>query len=338
MKNGGAMAELQKQMLAYHDQIKLGTYEENAELRQKRDLLLDELRQSLAGEKIPSTGRNLTFSKIDQGSYAMYTGVKPLDGDYDIDVGVVFDISIDEYDSRELKSLVQDKLNRQHNRTVKFNRPCITVEYAAGYHVDLPVYAHNGGDIHIAWGKKTSEEYNWHPADPEGLKTWVNDVSADSDARTQFRRCVRYLKRWKDNHFSKTGNIAPPSIGLTIQARSAFTYQENSDLDCLIAIAKSIKNTFVDMYDQDTGSYKKYVEVRLPVNPWKNVYYKMTRSQLDNYYYKIDALVEALENARDNNSAHEASKILKKVFGDFPLIEDSRATEQAPYVITGYNA
>ncbi|WP_234498043.1 cyclic GMP-AMP synthase DncV-like nucleotidyltransferase [Vibrio maritimus] len=97
------MAELQKQMVAYHDQIKLGTYEENADLREKRDLLINELKKSLAEEKVPNTDRKLTFSKLDQGSYAMHTCVKPQDGDYDIDVGVVFDITTDEYDSRELK-------------------------------------------------------------------------------------------------------------------------------------------------------------------------------------------------------------------------------------------
>ena len=332
------MAELQKQMLAYHDEIKLGTYEENADLRNKRDLLINELKESLAEEKVPGTDRKLAFSKLDQGSYAMHTGVKPLDGDFDIDVGVIFDITADEYDSRQLKKLVRGKLNKKSKRTVVFNRPCITVEYQAGYHVDLPIYAQNNGDIHIAWGKEFSAEYSWYEADPVGLKTWINNVSANSDARAQFRRCVRYLKRWKDKHFSNNGNIAPPSIGLTIQARNAFTYKVDSDLDCLIAIASSIKNSFSSELDIDTMSFKKTVAVNLPVKPYKNVYYKMTLAQLDNYYNKVDALLEALKSARDNDSAHEASKVLQRVFGDFPLIEDSRAIKQAPYVTTGHNA
>lgn len=332
------MTELQKQMLAYNDQIKLGTYEENTDLREKRDLLLDELKRLLVEENVPNTDRKLTFSKLDQGSYAMHTGVKPLDGDYDIDVGVIFDITTDEYDSRELKKLVRDKLNKKNNRTVVFNRPCITVKYQAGYHVDLPVYARNDGNIHIAWGKEFSAEYSWYEADPEGLKTYINDISTESDARAQFRRCVRYLKRWKNNYFSNNGNVAPPSIGLTIQARNAFTYKADSDLDSLIAIVSSIKNSFSNKLDLETGTVKKTVAVNLPVKPYKNVYYKMTLTQLDNYYNKIAALLEALEHARDQDSAHEASKLMRKIFGDFPLIEDSRATKQAPYVTTGHNA
>ena len=38
------MANLQKQFLEFHDAIKLGTYEENGFLREKRDLIIDKLK------------------------------------------------------------------------------------------------------------------------------------------------------------------------------------------------------------------------------------------------------------------------------------------------------
>ena len=98
-----AVADIQKAFIDYHDQIKLGTYHENKALRDKRDLLINGLKESLRDEKIPNTEKKLTFSKIDQGSYSMHTGVKPLDDDYDIDVGVIFDINTDDYDSKKLK-------------------------------------------------------------------------------------------------------------------------------------------------------------------------------------------------------------------------------------------
>ena len=135
------VANIQQAFIDYHDQIKLGTYDENQTLREKRDLLINELKDSLRDEKIPNTEKKLTFSKIDQGSYSMHTGIKPLNDDYDIDVGVIFDINTDDYDSKALKKLVRDKLDKQHNRTVLYNRPCVSVNYAAGYHVDIPVYA-----------------------------------------------------------------------------------------------------------------------------------------------------------------------------------------------------
>lgn len=334
------MTKLQSEFIKFHNNIKLGTYDENKTLREKRDTLIDDLRNSLKDEKVPGTDKPLTFSKIDQGSYAMNTGVKPQNDDYDIDVGIIFDITNDEYDSNKLKTLVRDKLNKKYNRTVEFNRPCITVKYTSGYHVDLPVYSKNNDDLHIAWGKECSTKNRcWYKAEPKELNQWVFDVSSSSEQREQFRRCVKALKKWKSKHFSSNGNTAPPSIGITIQARNAFVYSADSDLEALITIARAIKNSFVQTWDSDSESLKYTTAVHLPVAPYKDVYYKMTLKQLDNYYYKADALLESLEAAMEESSDHETSKILRKVFGeDFPLAEDSKATKTAPYVVTGNNA
>lgn len=334
------MAKLQAQFIAFNDIIKLGTYEENATLREKRDLLINELRNSLKDEKIPVSNKALTFTKMDLGSYAMNTGIKPSKGHYDIDVGIIFDITIDEYDSNKLKKLVFDKLNKQNNRTVLFNKPCITVNYASGYHVDLAIYSKNEDNYHIAWGKEFSiENRKWWIADPNGLKKWVANVATETEHKKQFRRIARFLKKWKANAFSDNGNNAPPSIGLTIQARNSFRYQVDSDLDALITVVKGIKNSFIQIFDLESFSNKWTIDVKLPVQPKKNVYYKMTVNQQDTFYTKVVHLLEALEVARDENSEHESSKILRKIFGtDFPLVEDSKQANTAPYVITGNNA
>jgi hypothetical protein len=334
------MAKLQSQFKTFNDTIKMGTYEENATLRDKRDLLINELRNSLTDETIPGTDKPLTFSKIDLGSYAMNTGVKPTSGHYDIDVGIIFDITNDEYDSNKLKKLVFDKLNKQHNRTVEFNKPCITVNYSSGYHVDLAIYSKNNDKHHIAWGKEFSNENRkWWIADPKGLKTWVSDVATEAEHKKQFRRIARFLKKWKAKAFSDTGNNAPPSIGLTIQARKAFRYQADSDLDALITIVQNIKNSFNQTWDRDSSAWKWCIDISLPVQPYKNVYYKMTLNQQDAFYTKAVNLLEALEAARDETSECESSKILRKIFGDdFPLVEDSRQTNTAPYVPTGTSA
>ena len=334
--------DLQKEFEDFHEEIKLGTYAENKTLREKRDLLIDELKDKLKDEKVPGTEKKLTFTKLDQGSYAMNTGVKPVKKndkiDYDIDIGAIFDITNDEYESHKLKKLVYDKLNSQYNRTVEYNRPCVTVKYSDGYHVDLAVYSKNSDDIHIAWGKENSKEKVWYKSEPKELTQWVADVSDDTDKSKQFRRCVRFLKKWKEKHFSSGGNNAPASIGLTIQARNHFVYFENSYLDALINIVECMKNDFVKNYTTS----KWTIDVELPVEPYKNVYYKMSEIQQDNFYQKVDALLEALNDARDEESRNEACKILKQVFGDdFPLSEDDDKIEKSrkkPFVTTGNNA
>ena len=172
------MATLHNQFINFHDKIKLTKYGENAELREKRDLLINELRDELKDEKILNTDKKLTFKTINQGSYEMGTGIKPINDDYDIDVGIIFDITNEEYDSGKLKKLIFDKLNKQYNRTVEYNKPCITVDYKSKkYHVDLAIYSKNNNNIHIAWGKEYSNEKIWFKSEPEELTAWVSDVS-----------------------------------------------------------------------------------------------------------------------------------------------------------------
>lgn len=335
------MANLQKQFIKFHELIKLKRYGENSDLRVKRDLLFNDLRDALKDEKVPGTERKLTFREINQGSYAMGTGIKPKDDDYDIDIGAIFNITNEEYDSAELKKLVRDKLNKG-NRVVTYNRPCVTVEYKSeDYHVDLAVYAENNSDIHIAWGKEHSKEKIWYKSEPEELTDWVADVSNDSDISTQFRRCVRYLKKWKEKKFNSNGNDAPPSIGLTIQARKAFSdnyaYRKDEDLKALKNIVICIKNSFGTTYDK--GENLHSVALCLPVQPYKNVYYKMSLKQQDNFYNKIEEFLELLEAVEAEESDHEASKMLRKIFGDdFELVEDTRDSKTAPYITTGQNA
>ena len=332
------LAILKKEFKDFHEEIKLKKYGENEDLREKRDLLVNELRDSLKDEKVPNTDKKLTFISFDQGSYAMNTGIKPKDDDYDIDVGIIFDIANEEYDSAKLKKLVRDKLNKINNRTVIYNRPCITVEYLSEkYHVDLAVYSKNNGDIHIAWGKEFSDEKIWYKSEPKKLTKWVADVSCVSDESAQFRRCVRYLKKWKEKHFQSKGNDAPPSIGLTIQARQSYIY-DNNDLNSLIHIVKYIKSSFTDTWDTILFEKKKCI-VNLPVEPFKNVYYKMSLNQQNNFYNKIDALLETLIASKNEDSEYKASKLLQKAFGDeFPLVEDIKESRGKPYVTTGNNA
>lgn len=336
------MATLHNQFINFHDKIKLTRYGENAELREKRDLLINELRDELKDEKILNTDKKLTFKTINQGSYEMGTGIKPINDDYDIDVGIIFDITNEEYDSGKLKKLIFDKLNKQYNRTVEYNKPCITVDYKSKkYHVDLAIYSKNNNDIHIAWGKEYSNEKIWFKSEPEELTAWVSDVSENSEISAQFKRCVKYLKKWKERKFNSIGNDSPPSIGITIQARLSFSngyaYSKDNDLIALINIVKYIKSSFNIKYENNEYLYQ--ISLPLPVEPYKNVYYKMSSNQQNNFYQNINNLLELLEDIELEESEHEASKMLRKIFGEeFELVEDVRASITPPYIITGQNA
>lgn len=84
---------LQSCFLKFNSNIKMD-YEENSELADKRDKLLNKIRGC---KDIPS------FKELGQGSYSMYTGVEPIDKEYDIDVALRFSVNKSDYEPLKLK-------------------------------------------------------------------------------------------------------------------------------------------------------------------------------------------------------------------------------------------
>ena len=91
------MANVQTPFEQFNENIKLRRYHENATLAEKRERILRTLSKGIArlreaGEKIPS------YRAFNQGSYDIGVGTQPLDGDYDIDVGIAFDLARGDHD------------------------------------------------------------------------------------------------------------------------------------------------------------------------------------------------------------------------------------------------
>jgi hypothetical protein len=146
---------------------------------------------------------------------------KPLDGDYDIDQG----LAPAEYpDPVVLKARVHEALDG-HTSSVRIRRPCVTVQYQRDgepvYHVVVAVYsaasATRDGKARLATGREHSADAFrvWNVSDPEGLTATIFGRFTGDD-RKQFRRVVRYLKRWRDRNFSEGGHAAPVGGGLTV--------------------------------------------------------------------------------------------------------------------------
>lgn len=307
------MANVQPQFEAFHKRIKIDKSKQL--LIDKRETLKKDLESNLEGEG---------FSVIDyilQGSYAINTGIKPFDGDYDIDVGVVVDVDED-YDPIKLKRSIRDALNKRYKRTVNIRNPCVTVEYLKAekrdYHVDLPIYRQDGTDYYLAWGKEfaSSDNVEWRLSDPKGLVENLNARIEGNSESAQCRRVVKYLKWWRNHVFSSVGNGAPVSIGLTLQAFEHFDYKTNyegkeRDLLALLHVVEAMIASF-DWFDRITAE--------MPVEPYDNVFGRMSRPQMQNFKEKLEKLKTALEKADDEEDAYEAAKLLQKQFGSqFPV-------------------
>lgn len=340
------MADIQKQFEEFHTEILLSDSDGKAKLQEKRDLLISDLRAGLKREAEKKNETPLKFEHFNQGSYAMHTGTKPYDNDYDIDVGIIFDNTRDDFDSPvELKKKVKDALNSTF-RTVKIRRPCVTVTYQKDgkpdYHVDLAIYVKVDGEdyFQIAMGKENSSEDNqeWQDSDPKGLINKINNQFTGDD-RTQYRCSIRYLKRWRDKQFRNSG--APISIALTCAAYHWFQPVKSAgkynDLKALIALVDEMLDNF-DIFGR--------LEIELPVIPHSDLLDRMTDTQMDTFKEKLELFQDTLIRARNETSKKEACKKLKKLFGDeFPVPEGDdkpkdkvRRSSKSPVVTTGTSA
>lgn len=318
---------LQKQFEKFNKNIKMD-YDENSELASKRDILVNKLSED---EDLPS------FTVINQGSYAMFTGAEPLDNkDYDIDVGLRFNVNKDDYEPLELKEKVHEILKDHTDYGAEIKQPCVTVTYKkngdVGYHVDLVVYSYEDKDdtnsqLYLARGKKYSNDENkkWEESDPMGLKSTIMDKFEDEQERGQYRRSIRYLKRWKNKVFKSNGNSEPPGIGITLLAYEKFQpkYETDNitlsrtynDLDALIHLVKEIKGMFSLQTDENDRLLYR-IELNLPVTPKTDVFFKMTDIQMTDFKDQIEALLTNLEEVKNEAEVVEQCEKLKDIFGD----------------------
>ena len=322
---------LQKEFEEFHDNIKLD--DENETLREKRDILLEKLRSHI-------TDSSPSYSTFVQGSYAMGTGIKPEDEDYDIDVGIKFDINKDDYNALSPKIWVRDALSG-HTKSVKIRRSCVTVTYQKNYdpiyHVDFAVYAGSNpdGKLYVAKGKEYSlpENIKWEVSDPQGLMNLVKNKYRDADDRRQFRRIIRYMKKWKNHNTYLLGNGAPSGIALTCLAFQLFTVSKNydiigkvtsyNDLSALISFTQSIINKFTLKYDSDTQEYIHKITINLPVEPYNNLFAKMSDRQMEILYQELVKMNNKLKDANNKTKRSEACTLLVELFGkEFPVTTD----------------
>ena len=326
----------------FHTIIKLDEDDEKAKLREKRDTLLRSLKANLSTE-VPA------FEDFHQGSYSMHTGIVPVDGNYDIDIGLIFDCSRSEYpDPVTLKRLVRDALNT-HRRTVDIRRPCVTVNYIRDgkpeYHVDLAIYAKRDDEtLDLAKGKENSDvsRRNWEQANPKELTRLIRKAFDEESERAQYRRCIRYIKRWRDQQFASGG--APLSIAITVAAMRWFKPSfgvsgKPADLLALLDFVKEMLNQFRGTSTSE--GWHDRLSVMLPVTPFNDLMERMTNAQTTKFKVKLEALYNALGEAYAEPLPEDACKMMRNQFGeDFPIPEKAQTAKAvpAPYISAGTSA
>lgn len=343
------MANIQKQITAFDETIRLKRYDENVELREKRDTILDRLRNQFKamrkeGKEVP------TFSEFNQGSYQMGTGIQPAEGDYDIDVGLRFDVKKTKYPNPvDLKVLVADALEDHTELGTDVRRSCVTVKYKKekkqAFHVDLAVYAYEDPEadekkLFLAKGKRGSDAENrrWEESDPLGLIERIDKRFPNADDQAQFLRVIRLLKRWKTEKFDVDGNGAPTGIGITIAADALFApvvvrdlvakTQAPDDRKAMSDFIDATVNRFNQVAATPDGTPQYRLTMNLPVAPRNDIFEKMTDDQMTTFRERLIALRDALEAVRKEPDPIAACKRMQSEFGkNFPVPSKEETAE-----------
>lgn len=328
---------LQEQFVKFNETIRID-YDVKSELKEKRDILIGILRDS---GKLPG------FTVLNQGSYIMYTGLEAVDKEYDIDVGLRFDVNTSDYEPMDLKNIICDILKNHTEYGSKVKKPCVTITYKkdgeAAYHVDLVAYTYedkndHDSQMHLARGKdSTPDEICWEKSDPKGLVDYINNAITIGNDRDQYRRIIRYIKRWKNLKFDNNGHAEPASIGITLIAADKFQASSNNgeynDLDALISFVKKIQNLFSYKGISDKGrllyriKYPMPYELKFDTNT--DVFEKMSDSQMTDFKDKIDKLVRDLEVVQSEVDEVEQCKKLQKIFGDDFEVPEMKALSKS---------
>ena len=303
------MAKLQIQFQNFHKKIKV----KFDELRKKRDIICDKIKDVLFKQKtVPEI--------LNQGSYIYGVGIKPSSGeDYDIDVGLMFDIKSSDYSAKEVREWVFSSI-KDHTENVEDKGPCIRVNYKENppYHVDLVCYAKYKDETVVENFQLAHKNGSWIPSDPKKIKEYIKTArenfknTEDSSGSDQLQRVVRYFKRWNDLSFTGAGDDKPIGLALLlycVKVLQSPCYDSQGgldDLQALIQVVETAKNSARITADKPDTQ--------------EDVFGKISDKGMQKLISEFQKLYTALSKARNSDNLEEACKIIKDYLGDdFPL-------------------
>jgi hypothetical protein len=147
--------------------------------------------------------------------------------------------------------------------------------------------------------------------------------------RKQYKRLVRYMKRWRDVNFNEQSRKKLFSIGLTIMIKEQYQPDYFSDVkDDLAALEQVVRKMLGAGYirqesSQDQPQYR--ISVNLPRSPYRDVFQHKVVSWSEPgsdtnigtlFRNKLTNLLSKLEEASTATDEIKQCEILNKVFGD----------------------
>ena len=327
----------------FHGKIMLGRQDAvYKKARERDDSITQAVKKSFEEANYP------VISDFIQGSLATNTAIIAIAGDCDVDRALVLDANDAPSNPVDPKKNALSVLEIRGFKNAKIKKPCVTADYASeNVHIDFPIYKKSGDQHYLAVGKKNSDEKNreWSVADPRGLINWVNDSDIHGDLASkkhdQYRRLVRYLKRWRDWNFSDNVAAKVYSIGLVVMAKQCFSpsFSEEGFRQDMIALRQTVELMLNANYFAWVAPDTYKVAVTLPVQPWRDIFYGSSIDTGTQFRNKLRQLKSKLLEAESLDDEHNQCKIMNDLFGDDFVVPDppsgSSKIKKATYLTAG---
>lgn len=298
------MANNQEQFNAYHDLINI-TDTRRQTLKNNRKALRKKIKDYFKNNHKDEIQPSFFW----QGSYAMNTILNPINdnekglGAYDLDDGVYF-VGESEDDKKELEWYHQEVYNAVKDHTelgADDNAPCVTVNYADGHHVDLPIYFM----IKDERPQLAHRDMPWTGSDPKELKQWFTD---QCQKKKRLRRMVRMFKGWADYVNSSKDFKMPTGCILTMLAEKY--YAENSDNREDIMM----RDMLTQMYD--ALSKEDGFKCVRPTYPYDDLFEGYDSTRKEKFLAELKDFKEDAERAVNETNTRKSCLKWQKHFGD----------------------
>lgn len=301
------MANLNDEFLQFYDNLQI--------TKSKRDALItshNNLRKKIKSyfaEHEEKWGLKPCF--YIQGSYKMSTNIRTKDDECDLDDGVYF-IPMPDVSAETLQNRVVEAVSGTTDATPVHKNKCIRVQYAAGYHIDLPVYGKENYDKTKSPSLAVRDD-GYMLSDPRQIVEWF---SKEKDKHPQLIRIVCYFKAWADDVSHKM----PSGLAWTTLAADNLSTMNGRDDIAFVRTAEKIKL-----------SLEKNFKCTVHGVPYDDLFDEYDSDDKKRLLEDLQSLIDKGTAALEEKNHLKASKFWICKLGDrFPLGED--ITEQGATV------
>ena len=268
----------------------------NKEIRKSRKVVRDRIRDYF---KKNHSNYNPTF--YTQGSYATGTAIRTKDDTCDMDDGVYFKSNPDQVSATTLQRWVKEAVDGLTDATPSHRKKCITIDFKAGYNIDLPVFLFDmKKDNHPLLAVK---DLGWQEDDP---KEFRDELDCQKDREGQLLRIVRYIKAWCDHKRQKM----PSGLAMTVLTMNHIQKNKRDDV--------ALKYTLIDIERElmPLGHFKCV----MPTTPKDDLFQDYDSARKGNFMSNLaDFIKDAKKAVDEEKNQLKASKLWQRHLGDrFP--------------------